>query len=247
MTDSRADALAALQRVLDTVVVSQATRLAREGRLGDAEQLLAGRGLVPDASAVVLDLLAKVYAQQGRLAEARGLWTRALQADPSNAGMAAALAKATGTQRRVPWIPVAPALVAPLLILIVVGGVAVALSYRMSVHQSDTDERLAAIAGQTESLSTDIQRLSETLVSAETARRLQADLIKGWIESLTADSESGESPTCEYRVKDGDTLSSIAANYGVDLWTVARANQIYDLDHIFTGQLLVIPACDRLP
>jgi LysM repeat protein len=53
--------------------------------------------------------------------------------------------------------------------------------------------------------------------------------------------------TCEYRVKDGDTLRSIAADYGIDPWTLARANRIYDLNHIFTGQLIVIPDCNRLP
>ncbi|GAF75969.1 unnamed protein product [marine sediment metagenome] len=247
MTDTRADALTALQRVLDTVVLSQATRLARDGRLADAEQLLAGRAHAPDAPAVVLDLLAKVYAQQGRLAEARKLWTRALQADPGNPAMAAALAKATAAKGHAPWVPAVRVVVPTFLVLIAVAGAAAVLSYRMSVQQSDTDERLAAIAGQTETLTADIQRLSDTLESAEIARGLQADLLKGWIESLRADSTSGESPTCQYRVKDGDTLRSVAADYGADPWTVARANLIYDLNHIFTGQLLVIPGCDRLP
>ena len=270
MTDSRADALAALQRVLDTVVLSQATRLARDGRLPDAEQLLAGRAHAPDTPAVVLDLLAKVYAQQGRLAEACNLWTRALQADPGNPAMAGALAKATAAKGHVPWVPAIRVVIPTLLVLIVLGGVAAVLSYRMSVQQSDTDERLADIVSQTEGLSGDIQRLGDALVSAETARGLQADLLEGSIESLRANiedalrrqavtgqetglgegqsgRETGESPTCEYRVKDGDTLRSIAADHGVDPWTVARANLIYDLNHILTGQLLVIPACDRLP
>lgn len=270
MTDTRADALAALQHVLDTVVLSQATRLARDGRLAEAEQLLAGRAHSPDAPAVVLDLLAKLHAQQGRLSEARELWTRALRADPGNPAMAAALAKATAAKGHVPWLPAVGVVVPILLVLIVVGGVAAVLSYRMSVQQSDTDERLADIVSQTEGLSGDIQRLGDALASAEAARGLQADLLEGSIESLRANiedalrrqavtgqetglgegqsvTEADESPTCEYRVKDGDTLDSIAADHGVDPWTVARANLIVDLNHILTGQLLIIPACDRLP
>ncbi|MDP2950550.1 MAG: LysM peptidoglycan-binding domain-containing protein [Chloroflexota bacterium] len=247
MTGTQADALAALERVLDTVALCQATRLARQGRLADAQQLLAAHAQRLDARTVVLDLLAKVHAQQGRLVEAGKLWTRALQTDPANPAMAAALAKATGAQRHAPWIPALRVVVPTFLVLIVVAGAAAVLSYRMSVQQSDTDERLAAIASQTETLTADIQSLSDTLVSAEIARGLQADLLKGWIESLRADSESGGSPTCGYRVKDGDTVCSIAADYGIDPWTLARANLIYDLNHIFTGQLLVIPDCNSLP
>jgi tetratricopeptide (TPR) repeat protein len=253
MTGTRADTLAALQHMLDTVAFWQGARLAREGRLADAEQLLSGRARAADASAAVLDLLAKVHAQQGRLAEAGKLWARALQADPDNPAIAAALAKATGAQRRAPWIPALRVVVPTFLVLIVVAGAAAMLAYRMSVQQSDTDERLTAVTSQTETLTADIQRLSDALVSAETARGLQADRLEGSIESLRADIEGilGQGAvtgqTCEYRVKDGDTLRSIAADYGIDPWTLARANLIYDLNHIFTGQLLVIPGCDRLP
>ena len=44
-----------------------------------------------------------------------------------------------------------------------------------------------------------------------------------------------------YRVRRGDTLTSIAYNFGVSPWAIARANQIYNLNRIYVGQLLIIP------
>ncbi len=48
---------------------------------------------------------------------------------------------------------------------------------------------------------------------------------------------------CVYWVKFGDNLSTIARRYGTDAWTVARANGIYNLNWIYSGQRLVIPGC----
>jgi LysM repeat protein len=39
----------------------------------------------------------------------------------------------------------------------------------------------------------------------------------------------------------GETLSSIAYRYGVNPWTIARANNIYNLNRIYAGQRLYIP------
>jgi LysM repeat protein len=44
-----------------------------------------------------------------------------------------------------------------------------------------------------------------------------------------------------YRVRYGDTLYRIAWRYGVDLWSLARANGIYNLNRIYAGQVLRIP------
>ncbi len=50
-------------------------------------------------------------------------------------------------------------------------------------------------------------------------------------------------PECAgyYKVLRGDSLSSIALTYGVDEYALARANGIYDLNHIYVGQNLCIP------
>ena len=44
-----------------------------------------------------------------------------------------------------------------------------------------------------------------------------------------------------YRVRYGDTLYSIAWRHGVNVWTLARVNGIYNLNYIYAGQVLRIP------
>jgi LysM repeat protein len=44
-----------------------------------------------------------------------------------------------------------------------------------------------------------------------------------------------------YIVQPGDTMFGIGRRYGLDVWTIARANGITDLDTIYVGQRLVIP------
>lgn len=51
---------------------------------------------------------------------------------------------------------------------------------------------------------------------------------------------SAQSPI--HVVQPGETLTQIAARYGVDLETLMQANQISEADRIFSGQQLIIPA-----
>ena len=44
-----------------------------------------------------------------------------------------------------------------------------------------------------------------------------------------------------HKVVYGETLSSIGYHYGVSPWAIARANNIYNIDHIYVGQVLHIP------
>jgi LysM repeat protein len=44
-----------------------------------------------------------------------------------------------------------------------------------------------------------------------------------------------------YYVLAGDNLSSIARYFGMDMWTIARANGILNLNHIYAGMPLRIP------
>jgi LysM repeat protein len=44
-----------------------------------------------------------------------------------------------------------------------------------------------------------------------------------------------------YIVRRGDTLLNIARRYGVDVWALARANGIYNLNRIYAGMPLTIP------
>jgi LysM repeat protein len=43
-------------------------------------------------------------------------------------------------------------------------------------------------------------------------------------------------------VQPGQTLYSIAAFYGMSTWSVARANAIWNVDLIYSGQVLLIPS-----
>jgi len=65
-------------------------------------------------------------------------------------------------------------------------------------------------------------------------------------QSLVIPSASADAPVAVpaagvYIVKPGDTLFSIARYYGLTAWTLANANGIYNLNHIYVGQRLVIP------
>jgi len=44
-----------------------------------------------------------------------------------------------------------------------------------------------------------------------------------------------------YTVQSGDTLFRISHIYGVSPWSIARANCIYNMNHIWVGQRLFIP------
>jgi type VI secretion system protein ImpK len=72
---------------------ARATELAREGRYDAAEAVLAGVAQDKLPATQLLDLLARIRAQQGRIAEAQSLWTEALRADPNNESYREALGR----------------------------------------------------------------------------------------------------------------------------------------------------------
>ncbi len=49
---------------------------------------------------------------------------------------------------------------------------------------------------------------------------------------------------CNYRVTYGDTMTNIAVRYGTTAWNLARANNIYNANWIYVGQMLFIPGCN---
>lgn len=83
--------------------LASATALAWGGDLGGAEAQVR-RVADLAASPPALDLLARIRAQQGRLAEAEALWTTASQLEPDNATYRTALGRARAWQR----LPVRP-------------------------------------------------------------------------------------------------------------------------------------------
>jgi predicted Zn-dependent protease len=71
-------------QLVDSLILARAAALARKGELKTAETLLMPLASNPEATTNILDLLAKVYAQQWKIAEAQSLWLRALNIEPSN-------------------------------------------------------------------------------------------------------------------------------------------------------------------
>jgi len=91
--------------LLGQLVLAQATDLARSGRYSEAKKLLKENNtlmqeLMPD----VLDLHARMYAQQGYYRDAQINWSRALQLDPTNEAYVAGLLRLRGQGgSRWPW------------------------------------------------------------------------------------------------------------------------------------------------
>lgn len=74
-----------------TDILVRAGALARRGKLLEAENLLRPLADSDSARIEVIDLLAKVYARQGKIDQAQALWLKALQRDPSNTHFLSAL------------------------------------------------------------------------------------------------------------------------------------------------------------
>ncbi|MBN1191223.1 MAG: hypothetical protein JXA46_15815 [Dehalococcoidales bacterium] len=73
-----------LNGLIESGILARAANLARKGDLQQAELLLQPLANKPGAPVHIIDLLAKVYAQQKKIREAQVLWLRALQMEPSN-------------------------------------------------------------------------------------------------------------------------------------------------------------------
>jgi tetratricopeptide (TPR) repeat protein len=73
-----------LNQLVDSVMLDRVAILARRGDLKQAEEILTPIAEDADAPTYVLDLLAKIYAQQRKIKEAQNLWLRALNIEPSN-------------------------------------------------------------------------------------------------------------------------------------------------------------------
>lgn len=61
------------------------------------------------------------------------------------------------------------------------------------------------------------------------------------LTAATPTSTSAAGPVSYYGVRPGDTMFSIANRYGVSTWALARANGVWNPEHIYSGQVLYIP------
>jgi len=74
-----------------TDILIHAGALARRGDLLQAEDLLRTLSDSDSSRIEAIDLLAKIYAQQGKIDQAQALWLKALQRDPYNIHFLSAL------------------------------------------------------------------------------------------------------------------------------------------------------------
>jgi len=100
---------------------------------------------------------------------------------------------------------------------------------------------------------THVIRRGETLSSIATmygisvdelanANRLRnADMVKRG-QKITVPDTSGANWTASHTVAQGETLSSIAAHYGVSVAELARANHLRDADLVHRGAALIVPS-----
>lgn len=109
----------ALSGWLIRVATVKASDLARAGRYAEAEALLRDGGGSERLSLEVLDLLARIRAQQGRLDDAESCWTRALGDDPSNDSCLAGLERIRRMRKRPAWLPRSLTIAAGMVLLAV--------------------------------------------------------------------------------------------------------------------------------
>ena len=101
ITSDNGSRTAPVSLLLRQVAVARATELARGGFYREAERTLAefNDNANPPAPEI-LDLLARIHAQEGRLAEAEKLWARACQLEPSNTAYHDGIRRVATLQRR---------------------------------------------------------------------------------------------------------------------------------------------------
>jgi len=92
--------MGSIQALQYQTMLTKAAQLARAGHYSSAEQLLASLPVEFRSNTEVLDLLARISAQQGLLTEAHGFWSRANQMDNASPAYQAGISRISATQRK---------------------------------------------------------------------------------------------------------------------------------------------------
>ena len=124
---SRRGAACQSDLMADRELPLEAVRLARRGRYDDATTALARLPADSPLRPSMLDLKAKMYAQQGRYLEAEACWREALSLAPNHEGFRQALAAIAEERRHPFWLRIvvaaAVAAVTSVVLLLVAIGV----------------------------------------------------------------------------------------------------------------------------
>lgn len=186
--------------------LADAASLARSGRYREAHRVLAELGGEESQDAVVLDLLARLHAQQGELAEADACWARALDAgpDPATATRARAGRRRIAALQARRYGPSAGRRLTRAALVLAVAGAVVAgtLVWLGSGEGSGaaTEEDLAALRNLQSRLSQRIDELTDSLNG-------DLDQLKGDIDDVANSQQRSASELAEDLDGPGTTVT----------------------------------------
>lgn len=173
-------------------VVDRANSQARAGEYGEAESLLSKLVENQIDHPVVLDLLARIYAQQGQLGKAEGFWNRALQKDSSNNAYREGLAKIDEIRKRPAGVQVywmsALTLGAVFLILLV----SLLLLRKIELIHPTLPGELSRIAENQHEILNRMERIEKRLGSTQNIRKSSTTLFRVDVEGILVTTENGE-------------------------------------------------------
>jgi flagellar motor protein MotB len=192
---------ASIAAILHHITLAKATDLARAGRYTEAEALLAEAMRGAEASPAVLDLCARMRAQQGRLAEAEALWTQALRLEPTNAAYQAGLQRIAALQRHPWWFSAMLPVLVGLVVILSVALLVVVLKRQVETLHAELRTEVTQLAATHTTtvarLTEDTQRSISALQTALEATRTQLAVPPARVENL---SSQGSPPEMEITI-----------------------------------------------
>jgi flagellar motor protein MotB len=224
-TDSREQAAMLLQQL----VLSQASRLARAGNFTSAEQLLQELIGAGSGGVAALDLLARIRAQQGALFDAEAFWREVLQRDANHLGARAGLerirAMHRGTLRLAPFA---------------VSIVALAALAALTIAQRHSSEREKAVAAQQQQI---LRALAEHKSAGESrlAEVFTALQSLALTQSNAASSQDAVFARVEKRAEPNQLLADLTAT------RAATSNQLAALRRNIADLNAAVAALPRQP
>lgn len=225
--------------LLAQAALSHATELARMGRYDDAAQALGA--VSGHATPPVLDLIARIRAQQGRLAEAQALWGEAAQLDPNNESYRAALQRLARMNRYSPWVCVGRWLVGVVLAALIIGALALAvnrwgqrqrLALVTEIHTASQSVRAASVP----EIRFQLEGVSERVEDGDAVLRFDSGLFK------VADMLTPEAKTLLEAV--GHKLQPVASKFAISVVGYSDDLPITTPVHFHDNRFLALARAD---
>lgn len=172
------------------IMLEHAANLARAGRYSEAEGLLDKLKADDTSSPLVLDLLARIRAQQGRLQEAESLWNKALRLDPANEPYQKALKRVTQLQKRPRYLPALLYMLVGMVIITCVGAAIFLIRGNRSDKTVAASQR-AASAGVNSATSTQASSV-DTTPAPSSKEEMFPEFVKLNVTDLSLNKEGNE-------------------------------------------------------